>query len=425
MNLPVEVRPMCKRIARWLCGVAMAVAAMAGVVPEAIAHGERNQEPFLRMRTAQWYDIKWSTSKIAVNDEIVVTGKFRLFQDWPTNLPKPETAFLGNGTPGPVLARMESYINGVPAIQSAKLELGRDYEFKTVFRGRIPGHHHVHPLVNVSGAGPILGPGSWLEITGSHDDFKAPLKTLTGETIENLETYGLTTVYTWHIIWVVVAAFWLLWWLRRPFLIPRFLALQKGYEEALVTTTDKKVAAALLVGTVLLVFAGYQWAEAKYPITVPLQAGRAKVEPLPIQEEPVNVKVLRANYDVPGRSMRIKMEVTNTGNKPVQVGEFTTANLRFVNRGVPAAMAAVDPSYPQDLVTKTGLKLDNNEPIRPGETRTLALDLTDSAWEVERLASLINDPDSRFGAMLFFYDADSKRHITVIAGPIVPTFVRS
>ena len=29
----------------------------------AAAHGERSQEPFLRMRTAQWYDTRWNPSE--------------------------------------------------------------------------------------------------------------------------------------------------------------------------------------------------------------------------------------------------------------------------------------------------------------------------------------------------------------------------
>ena len=42
------------------------------------AHGERSQEPFLRMLSVQWYDTKWSTDKLAVNEEMTLTGKFHL-----------------------------------------------------------------------------------------------------------------------------------------------------------------------------------------------------------------------------------------------------------------------------------------------------------------------------------------------------------
>ena len=44
----------------------------------ASAHGERSQEPFLRMRTAQWYDTRWNPQKTAVNDEAVLSGKMHI-----------------------------------------------------------------------------------------------------------------------------------------------------------------------------------------------------------------------------------------------------------------------------------------------------------------------------------------------------------
>lgn len=79
---------------RALAGLVAALAAVAlGPMP-AGAHGERAQEPFLRTRTFHWYDVKWSATKLAVNDELVVTGKFRVFDDWPVNIAKPTTVFL-------------------------------------------------------------------------------------------------------------------------------------------------------------------------------------------------------------------------------------------------------------------------------------------------------------------------------------------
>ena len=49
----------------------------------------------------------------------------------------------------------------------------------------------------------------------------------------------------------------------------------------------------------------------------------------------------------------------------------------------------------------------------------------DVAWEAERLTSLMRDPDSSFGGLLFFYDSDGERHIANVYGTIVPTFVPS
>ena len=46
-----------------LYGAALGAATLAMTVGLDVntvsAHGERSQEPFLRMRTIQWYDLKW------------------------------------------------------------------------------------------------------------------------------------------------------------------------------------------------------------------------------------------------------------------------------------------------------------------------------------------------------------------------------
>jgi methane/ammonia monooxygenase subunit B len=223
-------------------------------------------------------------------------------------------------------------------------------------------------------------------------------------------------------MWYVVGLVFVLWWVRKPLLITRFVALNEGHEEELTTRSDRIWGAVFLVGTIFAVYAGFQWAEAKYPHTIPLQAGEARVEPLPLDNRAVNVDVKRATYDVPGRSMKISVDVRNDGATSVQVGELMIANLRFVNRALPVAMAAVDSNFPKELVPPSGLKLDDARPIAPGEVRRLMLDATDAAWEVERLTSLINDPDNRIGGLLFLYDSNGKRDIANVSGPIVPVF---
>ena len=87
--------------------------------------------------------------------------------------------------------------------------------------------------------------------------------------------------YFWHLVWLLLAAAWIIWWIRRQLLMPRYLALQKEREDLLTTTLDLKVAIVLLVATVALAFGSYNWARNKYPRTVPLQAGRMHTPPLP------------------------------------------------------------------------------------------------------------------------------------------------
>jgi len=324
-----------------------------------------------------------------------------------------------------VLARTESYLNDVPAIQSSKLELDREYTFKTVLKGRVPGKHHFHPMINVEGAGPLLGPGSWLTVEGRQSDFVLPATTVDGTKIDNLETVGTRDVFLWHGFWVAVGAFWLIWWLRRPLLVTRYAATEKGHEDKLVTRTDMIVGLVMAVGSVVVVVVGAEMASAKYPNTIPLQAGRAQVEPLPAENAAIKVKVVRATYDVPGRSMKLALQVTNTGNRPIALGEFTTAGLRFVNRRLPAALAGVDKSYPAELIAKTSLAMDDERPIAPKETRLLHAEATDAAWEVERLTSLMRDPDNRVGGLLFFFDPAGNRTVIAFSGPIIPVFKKA
>ena len=411
-------------ISRVLLCLVGAVTSLVAIAPQPVlAHGERATEPYIRTRSIQWYDVNWSTGKIGVNDTVTVTGKFHLMNDWPEAVATPDLVFMSNASPGAVLARVESYIGEVPAQQSIKgLQLGHDYTFKLVMKGRIPGRWHLHPMLNVSEAGPIVGPGSWVEVEGNAADFRHTVTTLYGKTIEDTQNYGVARVQLWQAGYALIAVAWLLWWLKRPLLIPRWLANQKGREDLLVTRTDDKVAIGFLVLVLLVVIIGYRSVKSEYPRVVPLQAGTRHTAPLPQQPNTVTVNFKKAEYDVPGRSMRMMVEVTNNSSRPVRLGELTTASLRFVNNALPAAVAAVDPAYPKELLPTKGVMIDRDTPLAPGETRIIKMDATDAAWEVERLVSFLSNVDSRIGALLFFYDDRGNRHINSVAGPILPVF---
>lgn len=414
---------------RWIGGVLLRwvlLAVLAAQALPALAHGERAQEPYLRTRTAHWYDVTWSTNKMAVNEEITVVAKFRLFGDWPDAVQMPDTVFVSNATPGPVFARIDSYLNGVPARQSFRnLETGRDYEYKMVLRARVPGRYHVHPMIAIKGSGPLVGPGRYIDVTGARADFNYSLTAISGEKIDDLETWGVSAALGWHSIWLAIAAAWILWWVRRPLLIPRYIALQKEREDLLTTDADLKVGIAVLVVSVGLAFYGYHWAQAKYPRTIPLQAGTMYTPPLPAQAPVVKVEFQEAKYDVPGRSMRMALKITNIGSKPLRLGEFSTASIRFVNTNLPAARSNVDPGFPKELIARTGLVISDDSELKPGETKALRIDATDAAWEIERLTSFLTDVDSKIGGLLYFFDAEGNRHIAEVGGPILPVFKKT
>ena len=406
-----------------LYGVAYGVATLAltlvvDVTPVA-AHGERSQEPFLRMRTIQWYDIKWQPKVTKVNDVATISGKFHMAEDWPAAVGKPTRAFFNIGSPSPVFVRLSTKLNGIPTYISGPLVIGRDYEFVTKLRARIPGRHHMHAMVNVKDAGPIAGPASWMNISGSWEDFTNPLTTLTGKKID-AETFNFANGLFWHALWLTLGCFWIGYYVARPMFLPRSRVLLAYGDELLLDPMDRKVGLAVAVLTCAIVWGGYRYTETVHPYTVPLQAGETKVAPLPIEPNPVGIVVTNANYDVPGRALRVTMDITNNGDSPVSIGEFTTAGVRFVNE---LGQEYLDPDYPKEMVA-TGLSVDDNAAIEPGETREVKMEAKDALWEVQRLMALLGDPESRFGGLLMSWDEDGNRHINSIAGAVIPVFTK-
>lgn len=397
----------------------LALTLVLDVAPVA-AHGERSQEPFLRMRTIQWYDMKWQPVTTKVNDIATMTGKFHLAEDWPRAVGKPTRAFFNVGSPSPVFVRLSTKLNGEPTYISGPLEIGRDYEFEVRLKARIPGRHHMHAMVNIKDAGPIAGPASWMNITGSWDDFTNPMKLLTGETVD-LETFNFSNGIFWHLVWLGIACFWIGIFVARPMFLPRSRVLLAYGDEMLVNNAfDKKMAWLVLIGTFAVVWGGYRYTETKHPYTVPIQAGESKVHPMPVKPNPIAIKVLDANYDVPGRALRVTMSVTNSGDRPIRIGEFTTAGVRFINR---VGLRYLDRNYPRELIA-TGLSLDNDTPIQPGETRAVKMEAKDALWEVQRLMALLGDPESRFGGLLMTWDDTGDRNVNSIAGAVIPVFTK-
>jgi methane/ammonia monooxygenase subunit B len=385
-----------------------------------MAHGEKALEPFIRMRTIQWYDVQWSKQKFAVNEEISVSGKFHVAEDWPVSVPKPDAAFLNISTPGPVLIRTERYLNGKPYVNSVALQPGGDYSFKVVLKGRLPGHYHIHPFFNLKDAGQVMGPGVWLDMSGDAADFSNEAKTINGEVI-NMETYGLGNGIFWHIFWGVLASAWLLWWVRRPLFIPRYRMLQAGLEDELVTQQDKLIGKAILIGVPLFVLAANWMTINQYPKAIPLQASLDQILPLSAQVNAgvVDVDTLKAEYRVPERAMTFLVKVNNRSDKPIQVAELAIANVRFLNKEF--AMPSQDNT--DRMIAPDGLTLDNATPIQPGEERTMTIIAKDALWETERLDGLIRDSDSRIGGLLFFHDGLlGERFISSITAAVIPKF---
>ncbi len=404
---------------KWLLFLGSVVSVYMLSIQIVMAHGEKNLEPYVRMRTIQWYDVQWSKKKFNVNDEVTVTGKFHVAEDWPVSVPKPEAAFLNISTPGPVLIRTERYLNGKPYMNSVALQPGGDYDFKVVLKGRLPGRYHIHPFFNLLDTGQVMGPGIWLDIGGNAEDFSNNIQTISGDMVD-MESYGLGNGILWHSFWALLGTAWLLWWVRRPLFIARYRMLQAGLEDQLVTPMDKYIGKAILIGVPLLVFTFYTMTVNSYPKAIPLQTSLDQILPLSAKVNGglIEVETIRAEYRVPERAMTFFLNIKNGSDEPIQIGEFATGTVRFLNNGV----TAQNHSNTDSPVAQAGLSLDNPEPIQPGEERQLTLVAKDAAWESERLDGLINDPDSRVGGLLFLYDGSGERYISSLTSAVIPKF---
>jgi methane/ammonia monooxygenase subunit B len=305
-------------------------------------------------------------------------------------------------------------------MNSVALQTGGDYDFKIVLKGRLPGHYHIHPFFNLKDAGQVMGPGEWLDIEGSPADFSNDIKVINGATID-METYGLGNGILWHLFWGALATAWLLWWVRRPLFIVRYRMLQAGMEDELITRKDRLIAKVILVGVPVLVLTANAVTIDNYPNTIPLQASLDQILPLSAQVNAgvVDVETLKAEYQVAKRTMTFTVKVNNRSDKAIQIGEFSTANVRFLNKDLTNQHQGVANS----VVAPEGLSLENAEPIKPKEQRTMTITASDALWESEQLDGLIRDADSRIGGLLFFYDdLLGERYISSISAAVIPKF---
>lgn len=399
-------------------GLLLALVAFSAV--PAWAHGEKAQQPALRMRTVHWFDVDVSTRKLDINQILVVKGSYIPSQSWPEHVASIEhMAYLNVGVPGPSFVRLDSRVNGVPTIRSTSYMRGEQYNFEVTLKARTPGRYHLHPIINVKDAGPMIGPGIWVEVVGDPATFENSTKTLFDQTLD-LETYGFSNAAAWSAAWILLGLVWFGYWLTKvPLILPRFRRASALGENAddMITTRDRKAALVILVATLMLVAGGYFYASERWPVTTPLQTGKIKTPALKTAPSPLSVTMDDARYRIPGRSFRIELTVSNNGQSPMNIGEFASGSLRFIN----SAVLKVEPKDQDDLVAQDALRVEGG-PIKPGETKKIVIYADDAMWETQRMTTMIASPDAVVAGMLFFYDAQGRRYPVEISGPMIPLF---
>jgi methane/ammonia monooxygenase subunit B len=402
-------------------GMAVGFAATLASVGPAAAHGEKSQAAFLRMRTLNWYDLKWSKHEVKVNEEFEITGKLHIMNAWPAAVAEPHVAFLNTGMPGPVAVRKLSFIGEQFVPRSVSLDKGKTYAFRMVLKGRREGRWHIHVQLSVETGGPIPGPGEYVQINGSMKDFVNPITLLNGEVVD-LEQYGINKIYVWHFLWMIAGAAYIGWWFSKGGFVSRFNAVADGRADEIVTPADRTAGAVVLGVTLLVTIVAYAITSSQYPNTIPLQAGNIRnLTALPDEAGNglIKIKYVRGTYQVPGRELVASYIITNNTKEPLRIGEFGTAGLRFLNPDV--YTSKVD--YPDYLLADKGLTLSDNAPIGPGETKELTVTVKDARWDTERLSGLAYDVDSSFAGLMFFFTPSGERYAVETGGFVIPTFL--
>ena len=117
--------------------------------------------------------------------------------------------------------------------------------------------------------------------------------------------------------------------------------------------------------------------------------------------------------------MKFELKVDNQSDHPIHIGEFSIANVYFLNKDAPVQHQ----DHTGSEAVSEGLSLDNNTAIQPGEQRTVTMIAKDGLWESQKLDGMIRDADSRIGGLLFLYDDTiGKRYISSITAAVIPKF---
>ena len=360
------------------------------------AHGEHNLEPFVRMRGLTFFNISFSHSTLKVNETMTVAGKFRMMESWPRMLPEPELSWIGVLVPGPKLATKERWINGQFMQNAFHIEIGRLYDFKLVLQARQPGRYHIHPMVNLSGTGGLVGPAKWIEVLpgDSPPSYEVQLSA-TGETID-LEHFGFSRIVSWHLVFGLMGLGWLGYWASKPLLV-RHMLLLEGVDDEQFSRRDRKVAGVFSAGLGLVLLGGLWITNTNMPPTIPHQTPRAwnlpDTESLP---KTIRTGVIEMRYHPATRTLSVQVEVRNAGESPVLLRKFVTSYLSFINRESFTA-------YPDPEGKAMVMDVHPSGLIQPGETQTLSLTMQDTVWDRDRFIAF-DQPQLSAAGMLVFVD---------------------
>ena len=393
---------------RIVLALMVGLALLMASAPAAYAHGERAQEAFLKMRTVGWVNVQFSggTVKqgesgedeifIKQGEEISVTGITTLLNAWPGTLAggDPRTGYINLIAPGPVVTLRERTINGVSAPDRIEVEKGGIYQFEMTIAGRQPGRWHVHPSFSVKGAGTLLGPGQWINIE-KVDGYTNPVTLASGEVI-NLENYGLGFVWIFSLLTFIIGVGWMLHWTLLHRTVQNLaVTLQiplntDGMQYGLITKKDHRISNWFLLVTAVLVGAYFAYQAAAFPDKIPQQVIEF-APPVLAQPETIPEAVgIEASFDASSTTVTLQAEVTNNGTSTVELAQFTSSTLTWVN-----------PDVGQAELAQGTMTVEPSGSISAGQTATLTLILPDERWVLDQLIPTAESQLEIVGLLVF------------------------
>jgi methane/ammonia monooxygenase subunit B len=405
---------MRRPLRRILFAVLAAGAVLVASAPAASAHGEAAQEAFLRMRTVSWIDTTFSATTVKQGETFTISGTAKILDAWPTNLAKgnPNTGYIGLIAPGPVVLLKERTINGVSAPSRIDVQKGKIYEYSMTVAGRRPGKWHVHPSFSVKGAGTLLGPGQWITVEKNEAGFDNPVTLVSGGTI-NLENYQLPFTWIWLVLTFLIGLAWMIYWTVPKRTVTNLAVTSQiplntdGMDYGLITKKDHRNMNWFALGTALLLVAGWIYQTAAFPDKMPQQIFQFAPPDPAIASAPVFAQVAlgEAEYDSASQTLTVTTQVTNTGDTPMNLTQFTTTTLKFATGTTngPGVMT-VSPS----------------PTIAPGAPAQVTMIMKDPAWETERLVPIGESSLLITGVLVF--EAGGEKNYAEMEANLKPRF---
>ena len=229
----------------------------------------------------------------------------------------------------------------------------------------------MHPSFSVKGAGTLLGPGEFITVEENPDGFSNPVTLAEGGSTINLENYQLSFTWIWLVLTFLIGLAWMIYWTVPKRTVTNLAVTSQiplntdGMDYGLITKKDHRNMNWFAIGTALLLLAGWIYQAQAFPTKMPQQIFQfAPPEPA-IAKAPVFAEagLGTADYDSGTQTMTIQVPVTNTGQTPMDLQQFTTTTLKFTTgTGAGPGVMTVSPS----ATVEPGYVTDHAHPDHEG-----------------------------------------------------------